>query len=188
MVKILGISGYARSGKDTFAKYAREILLEKDIALVRFAFADKLKANINQFLVQKLGISANTRSDYEKKIIRPLLVGYGESARLLNKDYWINELKESMTAVIGEKLDGKRIIPVITDVRYVNELLFIKELGGKAITIRQPDLAAANNEELINQKEVDEKSDFILTWPKFGDDNLDDAKNYVKDALSSIGL
>lgn len=188
MVKILGVSGYARSGKDTFAKYARELLLEKDIALVRFAFADKLKANINQFLVQKLGISANTRNDFEKKIIRPLLVGYGESARLLDKDYWINELRESMTAVIGEKLDGKQIVPVITDVRYLNELSFIKELGGKVITVRQPDLSAANNEELVNQKQVDEQSDFILTWPKFGDDNLDDAKNYVKNALNSLGL
>lgn len=188
MVKILGISGYARSGKDTFAKYAREILFEKDIALVRFAFADKLKANINTFLNQKLGISAHTQNSDEKKIIRPVLVGYGESARLLNQNYWIDEIRESMTAVIGEKLDGKTIIPVITDVRYLNEVKFIKELGGKIITISQIDLAAANNEELVNQASVDSESDCILTWPKFGDNNLDEAKTYVKTALDAIGL
>ena len=44
----------------------------------RLAFADELKKDVDQFLVEKLGISAFTEVTEEKEIIRPMLTTWGE--------------------------------------------------------------------------------------------------------------
>ena len=180
-MKIIGISGYARAGKDTFAAYAAKILEELGIESKRFAFADCLKKNINSFLLEYLSISAFTQDDSAKLIIRPLLVAYGEAARKINKDYWIEQIKNELLG------SDKTLVKIVTDVRYENECKFIQSLGGKIISVSQPNSSPANDEEKINQPKVNAIADHILIWPKFGQNNMDNANEYVKNSLKGIG-
>lgn len=182
-IKLLGISGVARSGKDTFVKHAQRILKSKNIIAPRIAFADQLKNKINSFLSNAMGISAYTKNDNEKKIIRPLLVGFGEGMRALDPDYWINSVKESLEVAISENF-----LPIISDVRYKNEANFVKSLGGKVICVSREGVLAANLEEDIHQPQVDAIADYSFAWPTFGSDEDERIDSYVAEALTKIGL
>jgi hypothetical protein len=182
-IKLLGISGVARSGKDTFVKHAQRILKSKNIIAPRIAFADQLKNKINSFLGNAMGISAYTKDDREKKIIRPILVGFGEGMRALDPDYWINSVRESLEVAISEGF-----MPIISDVRYKNEASFVKALGGKVICVSREGILAANLEEDIHQPQVDAIADYSFTWPTFGSDEDERINSYVAEALTKIGI
>ena len=55
---IIGISGFARSGKDTAATILESYLNSKNKEAKIFSFAHSLKKDINQFCIEKIGISA----------------------------------------------------------------------------------------------------------------------------------
>ena len=59
-MKVVGISGLARSGKDSFYFFAKDKLKEKGINSCRMAFADELKNECDDFLKDNLGISSFT--------------------------------------------------------------------------------------------------------------------------------
>jgi hypothetical protein len=181
-MKIIGISGYARAGKDTFAAYAAEILEEFGLQSKRIAFADSLKKNINSFLLEHLGITSFTQDDDAKLIIRPLLVAYGAAARKINKDYWIEQIKPDILN------SDKTVVKIITDVRYENECKFIQSLGGKIVVVSQPSSVPANDEEKRNQPLVDDIANHKLIWPKFGASNMGAAKKYVNESLKELGI
>ena len=78
---LIGISAVAGAGKDTVFSLMAKEFQDYGYNPLRFAFADRLKKNIDPFLIKHLGIGAFTRIGYEKDIIRPLLVAYGETMR-----------------------------------------------------------------------------------------------------------
>ena len=143
MQRIVGLCGYARSGKDTAAK---GLLSE---GWRRVAFADALKSDVMSALVESakranlpktLWPQWRILEDPElKEKFRPLLVEYGRAMRALNPDYWIRRLTHCFV-----KGHGKF---VITDVRYPNEASWIREHGGIVIRIVRPNALAANSEE-----------------------------------------
>ena len=91
---IIGISGVARSGKDSLANNFVDIFKKIGIKAKRYAFADELKREVRSFLKKNTGLDSFTQNDDEKKIIRPFLVAYGTSVRrTLNKDCWIQTLE-----------------------------------------------------------------------------------------------
>ena len=73
-MKVIGISGLARSGKDTLFQFLSGKLKEDNISSKRLAFADELKEECDDFLKKNIGISAFTEKNSEKEIIRPFLV------------------------------------------------------------------------------------------------------------------
>ena len=141
--KIIGICGYARSGKDTAAKG----LIEDGWR--RVAFADGLKSDVMSALVESAKRANLPKTMWPqwriledpelKEKFRPLLVEYGRAMRALNPDYWIRRLAHCFV-----KGSGKF---VITDVRYPNEAAWIRERGGIVIRVVRPGIAAANSEE-----------------------------------------
>ena len=80
-MKILGISGLARSGKDSFYELCKPFLDKEGVKHRRMAFADELKEEADLILSKYVGISAFTENAEEKKVIRPLLVTYGTHIR-----------------------------------------------------------------------------------------------------------
>ena len=46
MIKVIGIAGMARAGKDTFVGIAKNILRRNNYRPIRVAFADKLKEEV----------------------------------------------------------------------------------------------------------------------------------------------
>lgn len=156
---IIGISGYARSGKDTFGISLQRVLKTYKINAELIAFANILKEDLDSFLLDKFNISAFTKKDEEKFLIRPMLVAYGESKRNQSPNYWIDQIKE--------KVKNKLII--ITDVRYENEASWIISNNGFLIHLnRQKEdgsyIEAPNKQEQENNPKVENLASLKITW------------------------
>jgi dephospho-CoA kinase len=100
----IGLTGKARSGKDTVANY----LVERH-QFQRVAFGDSLKRYLSEIFPDLIN---------ENKP-RALLQRFGQSMREFDEDVWI---KHALNKANGSKI-------VITDVRQPNEYRRLKELG-----------------------------------------------------------
>ena len=160
-MNIIGIAGPARSGKDTFANALVEIFLEMGINCQKTSFAKQLKEECRDFMISKLGIDSFTNDDREKEIIRPLLVTWGTHVRRkLDENVWIKSVESSL---------DKSKLTIVSDVRYENELDWVKNNGGYCVfidrTLTDGSLVLpANDEEMKNHELLKSKSDFHLTW------------------------
>ena len=148
MIRLIGFSGYARSGKDT----AAQALLYA--GWTRAAFADALKHDAAMALRTSL-IAGHINPPSEevdtwfsnpelKESFRPLLVEYGRAMRRLRPDYWVTRLALDLDPAVKY---------AITDVRYANEAEWIRLAGGKVIELVRPDVGPANYEEERSLKE-----------------------------------
>jgi hypothetical protein len=156
---IIGISGYARSGKDTFGFSLQRILKSFKSDAKVDAFANILKQDIDSFLIEKFNVSAFTKDDHEKFLIRPMLVAYGESKRNQNPNYWIEQIEKKI----------KNNLTIITDVRYENEAKWIIENDGYLIHLdRQKNdgsfVEAPNKQEAENGPKVALLAHSKMTW------------------------
>lgn len=158
---LIGLCGYARSGKDT----AAEVLIKA--GFTRVAFADALKLDVLTALQRSAEIvnRANTgqstggiqvttglfRSPTTKERFRPLLVEYGRAMRALSPGYWIDRLEADVHGV-------DRV--VVTDVRYQNEVSWVQENGGVVIYLDRPGIGPANQEEHDSFSQI--KQDFTV--------------------------
>ena len=145
---IIGLSGYARSGKDEVAK-----ILVEEYGYTRAAFADKIKellletnpqigGNRLQHLIDTYGWEV-AKSQPE---VRYLLQSLGVGARkLLGDDIWIIS--------VLRKMDDKNQNYVITDVRFENEAVMIKQIGGELWRIKRPGIEPIN--EHISERDMD---------------------------------
>ena len=177
---MIGISGYARSGKDTFGEALQKILATHGIKAKTYALATQLKINIAQFTQNEFGIDSFTKNDDEKYAIRPLLVGYGEAWRIANPDHWLE--------ILDSNLEPKTL-PIITDVRYENEAQYVLENDGFLLNINRvlPNgdfVNAANKEEEKNHPLVFPKCHFALCWNTTEDKN--EIEQIVENFIISI--
>jgi hypothetical protein len=167
---MIGISGYARSGKDTFGDALVKILKQYGIKSKTYALATQLKFDIDFLTKGDFGISAFTKDDEEKKIIRPLLVGYGEAWRRADPEHWLS--------IVDSNFEP-RTLPIITDIRYENEADYILANQGFLLNLSRslPDgsfIEAVNEEEKLNGPKVKEKCFFNLCWGTMSDQKLID--------------
>jgi hypothetical protein len=134
---IIGLCGYSKVGKDT--------LCERLQNYERHAFADVLKAQVTLMLKQ-VGIEADLWGK-DKEQWRDMLVFWGRKMRSIDRDYWVKQLYMRT----GSDTE-KRIC--ITDVRYPNEVRWIKSKQGVVIGIDRPGYHPANEEEAISIREI----------------------------------
>lgn len=120
-MKLIGLAGYARCGKDYLAA---------QLGWPRAAFADCLKRDVAQLL----GLSRE-ELEQRKGDFRPLLVAYGAARRMLDNDYWIDRLAWNVNQC------------VVTDVRYLNEGLWVRSHGGAVVYVERDGVGPANDEE-----------------------------------------
>ncbi len=180
---VIGLCGNARSGKDTFCDYAKEFFSKKKVSAGRSAFADELKKDLDHLCRNKIGISAFTKDTKEKEIIRPLLVSYGTDViRKMDENWWIDKLEKSLG--LHKELN---IIPIVTDVRYLNEIEWIqKKHNGVVVHITRKGIGPANKEEKENLPILKKQSDYRMMWPTFGVDDIGKAKPYVNKIMNKI--
>lgn len=72
MIRI-ALHGYARTGKDTVGK----ILMQLFPGMIRRAYGDIIKEDMDPLIREHLGFSAFTEDDAQKALIRPLLIQWG---------------------------------------------------------------------------------------------------------------
>ena len=162
--KIIGIAGNARSGKDTVGKNFVKILADQGIKAKTFSFADELKKSVDGFLKEQIGISAFTEDNKEKEVIRPFLVFWGtDIMRKINNDIWVDKLQDNL---------HNNHVSIITDLRFLNELEWIKKNKGLSVLVKRDGIEAANAYEEENNKQISELADSNFHMGNFKDDKL----------------
>jgi hypothetical protein len=147
---IIGLTGYAQSGKDTFAS----ILVEK-YGYSRIAFADKIRDflyGINPMVacsptgyIQDLVNLVGWDKAKQEPQVRRLLQDLGISARdLISEDIWV-------TAALSSVSKDQRV--VITDVRFENEAAIIKSMGGQLWRVKRSGVGPVNDH--VSESEMD---------------------------------
>lgn len=161
---IIGLCGYAGSGKDEFASFLIKRFARDNLQnAYRVAFADKVKENLKQFLVDEFSINIETCGREDKEVLRPILVAYAEAKRAIDSEFWISAAMPKIKKHIdcGESV-------VITDVRYINEARFLKEeLNSIIVYIGRKSISAANVSELKSVSEVIPIADFEIIFDDY---------------------
>ena len=149
---IIGLTGYAQSGKDTVAK-----ILVENYGFTRIAFADKIREFLyetnpmfDSIAGEPIFVKAKVDRDgwedaKQSPHIRRLLQNSGVAARkVFGEDFWVKQ------ALRGISFEGNY---VITDVRFENEADAIKFSGGYIWRIKRSGVDAVNNH--VSEHEMD---------------------------------
>jgi len=137
---IIGLSGYARSGKDTVAK-----TLINQYGFERIAFADPIRdmlVFVNPILENGSRLNEELRDIGWENLklrseVRRLLQELGMAGReIMGNDIWI------ISAL--RKMDDPNQHYVITDVRFENEAHMIKQLNGQIWRIERESVGPIN--------------------------------------------
>lgn len=121
----IALAGLKRGGKDTFGEIA-----VNDYDFVRLAFADNVKK-----------LACETFPDEFKDNSKPveLLQWFGNAMRQHDPEVWIKQLDRKLS--ILDTYDHEYYITtdiIITDVRYPNEVEFLRNRGFKIIFVYSP--------------------------------------------------
>jgi hypothetical protein len=142
-MKLIGVGGYARSGKDTFVSIAIHILQKNGYSSKKYSFANGVKDDLDDWLKEKYGIGAWTMDNEEKKIIRPFLVAHGCGKRIQTEGkYWIDKVHINMLEDIArserDSYQDHIDIAFVSDVRFLNEAKWLHEKwNGDLIHLRR---------------------------------------------------
>lgn len=167
---IIGLSGYARSGKDTVAE-----LLVLNYGFKRMAFADGIRDalvalnpilhdgyRINE-IVKMYGWEVAKSKDEVRRLLQ--VMGTEVGRKLIHEDIWVWRLFNA----IGE---GERI--VIPDVRFPNEARMIESQGGEVWRINRHNHTAVNDH--ISEHAMD---NHMFKRVVYNDGTLDDLADEV---------
>jgi hypothetical protein len=180
---IIGLTGYAQSGKDTVAK-----ILVDQYGYTRIAFADKIRDFLyetnpmyDSIAGEPLFVKARVDRDGWEKAkqspqIRRLLQTSGVAARkIFGDDFWVNQ------SLSGLNLFGEANY-VITDVRFENEADAIKKYDSSQMwRIKRMGVEAVNGH--VSEHEMDKyKVDQIFT----NNGTLDDLAAMVKARMAGL--
>lgn len=182
----IGISGVARSGKDHLGMILCDYFQSIGLKAKKFSFANELKFDLDQFLIEKFGISSFTENDIEKSIIRPILIAYGQARRKQSNGLcWIQKLKENI-----ERSDVD--VAIITDVRFsdnnYDEPEFIQDsMNGTIIHLTRINdngqtVPPVCDDEARNDPRLYKLADLRLSWENV---NLDEAREQVRYFMDS---
>jgi hypothetical protein len=123
--RVIGLIGYAGSGKDTVAEL---------LGIPGCGFADALK-DCTLPLARMFGLDILTnRAD--KDVFREVLVAVGRLGRQLDPDFWVKRLELPDAPTVA-----------VRDVRYLNECEAILAVGGTLAYVSRPGVGPANEEE-----------------------------------------
>jgi hypothetical protein len=166
----IGLSGYARAGKDSLCISLIEVFKEKyNLEAKRFSIAgDYIKKDLSKLVLDKTDLSTFTNNDKEKTMLRPLFVEYGRLMRNTSKGrYFIEKLTEDKNFRRNNK-------SIITDIRYTeypkDEVWWLKdEVKGTLFYIEREELKPANEFEKSNSKIIKPLADQVIHTPNYSD-------------------
>jgi hypothetical protein len=135
-MKIIGVGGLARAGKDTFVSIARSVFEKNGYNTFKFAFADLMKKEIEIVLKNNnFPIDIYNCTGEEKERLRPLMVWWGCARRQYSTQglYWVNHVNK----LISKLPEDERTVIFISDVRFQNEANWLKDVGGVFIHLKK---------------------------------------------------
>lgn len=175
-VSCLGIVGYGRSGKDTFADYVVEACPD---LCTKIAFADPIKADLAACLKRYDDVHRRHYGDpAPKEIVRQAFITHG--TRVGNRIYsqmWVDETFERMSKITTP-------MTVVTDVRRLVEADALRKRGAFLVELYREGVGPADITEAISIAElmsVHDFADFELPMYEEGRETLQ-----VGDVLSQM--
>lgn len=184
-IRVIGVGGVARAGKDTFVSILINILQERGLKAKRIALADPLKGFCDTFCKDNIGFSSFTQAPEGKILIRPFLVWFGDAKRKqTNGKFWTDLAEKN----IAEAQSGGYDFAIISDIRYdhypEDELTWLKnKMGGAFVHVSRYEefkgkvpkssqlkvqkrfIPPANDHEMINDPKIKKKADYVVEWP-----------------------
>lgn len=168
---IIGVSGFARSGKNTLAEILSKYSEHLGLNAKTFSFAYALRQDLNSFFKEKFGISAFTEDSVEKSKIRNIMIAYGQSQRQLSDgSYWWKKLMPEINSFFGS--GGN--VAIISDLRFkeyeFDEVDFIRSYKNSMIVALSrtyedgSHVPPAHESESKNLPFVSSMADLNLTW------------------------
>jgi len=178
---IIGLTGYAQSGKDTVAK-----ILVEQYGYGRIAFADPIKTLVYKanpivglvanepiylrHLVDTVGWEEAKKNSEVRRLLQEIGVGARES---LDDTVWVVAALRQMDDVTKNY--------VVTDVRFENEALQIKSVGGQIWRVKRPGVGAVNSH--VSEHSMDDyKVDQIFA----NNGTLEDLEAMVKARMQGL--
>lgn len=139
---IIGISGISGSGKDTTANYLASLFMCNGMTARTLAFADAVKYTAAKMfgIDPALFYRRETKEvvvDYWGLSPRQMaqMVGTDMARNVYSDDIWIRRLKKDIDDS-GDRFSYS----IISDVRFDNEVDFVKSSDGIVIRVERPDL------------------------------------------------
>lgn len=174
---IIGLSGYARSGKDTVAE-----LLCLNYQFKRISFALPIRDAIytlNPYLDEKIRVSDEVE-DYGWDVaksnpeMRRLLQVFGTEVgrNLFGENFWIDQA--------FKRADGYERV-VFSDVRFPNEAHAIEQKGGEVWRINRHNHSAVNSH--ASEHAMD---NYLFKHVIYNDGTLDELANQVFELMHNI--
>jgi cytidylate kinase len=199
---LIGITGLAQSGKDTFAEMlAKELDRQTSCLFVLMAYAHELKLRVQKDFdlsyeqlwgtekeiedkryKKPFGYHGGVRSDRDELpglywTPREIMQNYGQFYRTIDYSFWVKHL----FGVIKQN-DYKNVI--ITDIRYPNEAKPIVDSDGYIIKITRGNKAEIHNQYHSSEISMDkyDKIDFVVG----NNDTLDELRHNAVDVVKQI--
>jgi dephospho-CoA kinase len=171
---LVGISGKARSGKDTFAQMlARRLQAETGYSFVLMAYAHELKSRIQEdFDMSYEQLWGDEKEEYDKRYKkdrqnwiagrrdhdeikenfwtpREVMQAYGQFFRTIDYDFWVKYLFK-----VVEEQGFENVI--VTDLRHINEVDAVVNRGGYHVRVERKEKDDVHNDQHISETALDE--------------------------------
>lgn len=170
---VIGITATRCSGKDLLYSRLREL----SPLFHHFAFAYRLKEDLSDLVRHRFGWNIYDLNPHQKEIIRPILIAYGMAQRMVDPLHWVKIVCSGIDRLTAQH---PAVIPVITDVRFLNEVQFLRSQYGnrfKLIRLHRIDAPEPTEEEKKHYPEVEKMADLEVTW---GGDTPDGQREHAK--------
>lgn len=176
MRTVVGIVGRKRSGKDTLANFATEILGDVKV----LSFAEPLKQACKHAYNLRDEQLDETKDEVDKRwgmspreMMKTLGVDY---FRAKDPCQWTKNMKFRMDKAVS----SPETVVVISDVRFQNEAAFVRENGGVLIHVSRA--LQSNSDDHVSEKTTDEIAcDHYIA----NDGSLQDLKNKLRAAIET---
>lgn len=159
-IRIVGLAGLKRSGKDTLAHE----MMRMD-GYMRMAMADALRAEI--WAEQGVPPMPDSMKDLplpgreDGSTYRDLMRHRGGARRLEHPEYWVRKVELAVRMI--DTLAATHGLPwpcyVIPDVRMDNEIEWIRSMGGVIVWVRRPGITSDGH---VTEGDLSEHADFIV--------------------------
>jgi len=184
---LIGISGKARVGKDTFAEMLAEELYKRTHKLyVIMAYAHELKkavqAHFNLSYSQLWGDKKEVEDRRYPKgdrfwTGREMLQEYGQFFRTIDNNFWVKKLFDVID-------DNEYENVIITDLRHLNEVDAVVNKGGYHIKVVRSDKPVVHNDQHISETALDE--DYKVDALVLNNGTLEELKEKASDVVKAI--
>lgn len=181
---VIGICGFARSGKSTIADY-----LVKEHGFKKVGFKDALVADMKEKFPDLLQLLANMecmmrlkkKGEYtiddlfndKPSLMRALMQNYGTNVcRNRDPQCWVKAWNKTVRA-------SKQNI-VVDDVRFFNELSAVTEMDGILIRVKRPDIKSAGNHQSEKEQTLFIEDFLIEAWAGHTDDLYEQVEEVIK--------